>query len=115
MSVTAPPRPPDSDDLQALEALIEEARRRARRRRMGYAAISLGIAAAVGTVSLLRVAGDGSAPMPEPAAARPLPAPEIQLEGARLAYVPPPGRGLYVTNADGSGARRIAGCTTPPA
>ena len=43
MSVTAPPRPPhpsDPVDRDELEALIEEARRRARRRRILYAAVA---------------------------------------------------------------------------
>jgi Dirigent-like protein len=51
MSVSAPPKPSsiedppssieDPPDLDALEALIEEARRRARRRRQRYAAVAL--------------------------------------------------------------------------
>lgn len=40
MSVAAPPRPPRPDDA---EALIEEARRRARRRRWGYGALVLAL------------------------------------------------------------------------
>jgi hypothetical protein len=56
VSVFAPPKPPsneDSPDLDALEALIEEARQRARRRRQRYAAVVLlalflGFAAYVG-------------------------------------------------------------------
>jgi Dirigent-like protein len=56
MSVSAPPKPPsieDPPDLDALEALIEEARRRARRRRQRYAVVALsallvGFAAYVG-------------------------------------------------------------------
>jgi hypothetical protein len=50
VTVSAPPRPPDvgaPDDLNALEALIEEARRRARRRRQLYGASAL-VAAALG-------------------------------------------------------------------
>jgi hypothetical protein len=53
MSVTAPPRPPnptdpvDRDELEALvNALIEEARRRARRRRIMYAAVTASVALA---------------------------------------------------------------------
>jgi hypothetical protein len=45
MRVQAPPRPPQHDEL---EALIEEARRRARRRRLGYAAVVLGLLAVAG-------------------------------------------------------------------
>lgn len=49
MTVKAPPRPPRSDEPPDLEALIEEARRRARRRwRMGFAAFVL-LCALVGT------------------------------------------------------------------
>jgi photosystem II stability/assembly factor-like uncharacterized protein len=57
MSVSAPPRPPrsrdpvDRDELEALiEALIEEARQRARRRRRRYAACILLVALAAGGV-----------------------------------------------------------------
>lgn len=46
MTITAPSRPPEPDEL---EALIEEARRRARRRRRGYAA-ALGLAVLVGAL-----------------------------------------------------------------
>jgi photosystem II stability/assembly factor-like uncharacterized protein len=50
VAVSAPPRPPEHDDLQQLadelRALIEEARRRARRRRLLYAAILVAAAAA---------------------------------------------------------------------
>jgi photosystem II stability/assembly factor-like uncharacterized protein len=41
------PRPDDEPDVEALEALIEEARRRARRRRRGYAALLVAAAAAL--------------------------------------------------------------------
>jgi len=43
----SPPRPDDKPDVEALEALIEEARRRARRRRRGYAALLIAAAAAL--------------------------------------------------------------------
>src|SRR5512133_3488279 len=57
MSVTAPP-PPRQDEL---EALIEEARRRARHRRLRNAAMALGLAAiAVGVSAAVVVAGRGS-------------------------------------------------------
>jgi photosystem II stability/assembly factor-like uncharacterized protein len=47
-TVTGPPPPRSDEDLdaQALEALIEEARRRARRRRLGYAVSALAVVAA---------------------------------------------------------------------
>ena len=58
MSVIAPPRPPgvdDRPDLEALDALIEEARRRARRRRLrngraGVLVAAAGVAAFIGFV-----------------------------------------------------------------
>lgn len=59
MTVTAPPRPPGPDEL---EALIEEARRRARRRRRGYALV-VGLAVLVGLVVysfVARGAGSGA-------------------------------------------------------
>ncbi len=65
MSLVAPPKPPsdaDPPDLDALEALIEEARRRARRRRQRYAggallALLAGLAVYVG---FARGGGDGA-------------------------------------------------------
>jgi len=65
VTVTAPPRPPRLDDrvdheatnAEALEALIEEARRRARRRRIRYGVLA---ALATGTIAaLLAVDGGG--------------------------------------------------------
>jgi photosystem II stability/assembly factor-like uncharacterized protein len=43
----SPPRSDDQSDVEALEALIEEARRRTRRRRRGYAALLVAAAAAL--------------------------------------------------------------------
>ncbi len=65
MTVTAPPRPPRLDDrvefdaanVEALEALIEEARRRARRRRIRYGAMA---ALATGTIAALLAVDGGS-------------------------------------------------------
>jgi hypothetical protein len=59
MSILTRPRPARADDpsdVEALEALIEEARQRARRRRRGYAACAL-VAAAAGCLdgSYLRI------------------------------------------------------------
>jgi hypothetical protein len=48
MPVEAPPLPPSQDELDA--ALIEEARRRARRRRLGYAASALALLAVGGVL-----------------------------------------------------------------
>jgi photosystem II stability/assembly factor-like uncharacterized protein len=69
----SPPRPDDQSDVEALEALIEEARRRARRRRRGYAALLIAAAAALigyfgfdngGGSALSEVARDGSSVAP---------------------------------------------------
>ena len=65
MTVTTPPRPPRLDDrvdhdaanVEALEALIEEARRRARRRRIRYGMLT---ALATGTIAALLAVGGGS-------------------------------------------------------
>jgi Tol biopolymer transport system component len=59
MAVVAPPRSPEPEpvDADALDALIEEARRRARRRRMGYAACAL--VALAGTAIFLGLRGGG--------------------------------------------------------
>ncbi len=65
MTVTAPPRPPRLDDrvdhdaakVEALEALIEEARRRARRRRIRYGVMA---ALATGTIAALLAVDGGS-------------------------------------------------------
>src|SRR5215216_2902663 len=81
MAVSAPPRPPEPalpDDRNALEALIEEARRRARRRRLlyGVAAIAAG---ALGAGVFFAVGNDGDAGRPaeqaQPPGAPALPAP----------------------------------------
>jgi Tol biopolymer transport system component len=58
MSFVAPPRPPDverSPQLDPLEALIEEARQRARRRRRTYGAVAL--VAVLGALNLVFVLG----------------------------------------------------------
>jgi hypothetical protein len=56
VSVEAPPRTPEQDEL---DALIEEARRRARRRRLGYAAVVVALVAAAGGIYLAFGGGDG--------------------------------------------------------
>jgi Tol biopolymer transport system component len=111
MAVTAPERPrraPEFDDPERLEALIKEARRRARLRRLRYATCvvlvaSAGVAAVLGPG---RGGGAGGTAAPEPAPA----AWDIKLGGPRLAYVPVGGRGLFVTEPDGSGSRVLARC-----
>jgi WD40-like Beta Propeller Repeat len=48
VTIEAPPRPPQSDGPPDLEALIEEARRRARRRRLVFLSCALAVIAGVG-------------------------------------------------------------------
>src|SRR5215208_2112011 len=80
MTVTAPPRPPDRalpDDPAALEALIEEARRRARRRRQlyGLTALAAGALAAGASFGVGSRGGGGRpAERAQPAQAPALPA-----------------------------------------
>jgi TolB protein len=120
VAVTVPPRPPrsgdpvDREELEArVEALIEEARQRARRRRRIYAA-SVALVALVGMAVFLvfeRIAQSQTA-SPAPAArsgaAAGTPRSKIaflrDVNGARgeASYE------LYVMNADGSGKRRLA-------
>jgi photosystem II stability/assembly factor-like uncharacterized protein len=73
MSILTRPRPPRSDlpaDAEALEALIEEARERARRRRRGYAACTL-VAAAVGLLAFYGFNHGGGATRPQAHAGQP--------------------------------------------
>jgi photosystem II stability/assembly factor-like uncharacterized protein len=66
MSILTRPRPPRVDgpsDVEALEALIEEARQRARRRRRGYVACTL-VAAAVGLLGFYSFNQGGGATRP---------------------------------------------------
>ena len=76
MSVTAPPKPksaPLAEDLagrEAFEALIEEARQRARRRRRRYAAVALLIAAGIGSAAIV-FGGSGGPAVISPAASAP--------------------------------------------
>jgi TolB protein len=118
MTVTAPPHPPrpsepvDRDELEAfVEALIEEARQRARRRRRIYAAsatlVAL-VALAVSAVVQRSTQPDTASPA---LAARP-----SGLSGAatpRIAFTREPlhmgyAGVLWVMNRDGSGQRRLA-------
>jgi Tol biopolymer transport system component len=115
MVVTAPPRPPGVPEFresEQLEALIKEARRRARLRRLRYATFGVLVASA-GAAAVLgpgRGDGAGGTAAPEPV---PTVAPwEIKLAGARLAYVPEWSKHeLYVTKPDGSGAKKLAACS----
>jgi Tol biopolymer transport system component len=118
MTVTAPPRPPRSsepverEELEALvEALIEEARKRAQRRRRMYWAVATSVTL-IGVVVLTifdRVARSQTA---SPG----LPAPSSVPAGAatsKIVFTREPLRmgyagEMYVMNADGSGQRRLA-------
>jgi Tol biopolymer transport system component len=119
VAVTAPPRPPrsgdpvDREELEAREALIEEARQRARRRRRIYAA-SVALVALVGMAVFVvfERTGQSQTASPAPAAwsgaAAGTPRSKIAfvrfVNGARgkSSYE------LYVMNADGSRKRRLA-------
>jgi Tol biopolymer transport system component len=108
MAVTAPPRVRGLDESEQLEALIKEARRRARLRRLRYATLGVLVASA-GAAAVLGPGGGGGAG--GPAAPEPVPADaEIKLAGPRLAYVPQGAGVLYVTEPDGSGSRALAAC-----
>jgi dipeptidyl aminopeptidase/acylaminoacyl peptidase len=121
VTVTAPPRPPrpsdpvDREEVEALvEALIEEARQRAQRRRRVYWAVATA-ATLIGVVVLTiferaaqsRTAPQGlSARSSGPAGA----------EASKIAFIREPlNRGydgfLWVMNPDGSGQRRLAGAS----
>jgi hypothetical protein len=65
--------PPDSPDQAELEALIEEARRRARRRRLGYLAIVAGVLGLAGGLYLAFGGGGGTGPSGGGGSPQPLP------------------------------------------
>ncbi|MFZ1881611.1 MAG: hypothetical protein WAU41_15810 [Gaiellaceae bacterium] len=115
MLIATPPRPRPSDLREAAavealreQALIEEARRRARRRRTGYAAVVvgvLGIAAGAFGFGRLDTAGKAAQPADEPSAANVhgiTLVGKIVLEGG--------GNELLVVNPDGSGPQTTARC-----
>jgi Tol biopolymer transport system component len=120
VAVTAPPRPPrsrdpvDGEKLEAqVEALIEEARQRARRRRRVYAA-SVALVALVGMaldVGFERT-GQSQTASPAPAARSGAAAGTPSSKIAFLRFVSGARRDssyeLYVMNADGSGKLRLA-------
>ena len=116
MTVTAPPRPPrpsdpvDREELEAVvEALIEEARQRARRRRRIYAAVAGSSRSSGSALHGPRRAAQSQTASPALAARsrfRPDGEPKIAFirapreHGQRGAF--------YVMNADGSGQRKLA-------
>jgi Tol biopolymer transport system component len=114
MAVTAPVHPrraPEVDDPGRLEALIKEARRRARLRRLRYATFGIVVASA-GAAAVLGPGGGGAGGPAAPEPAQTAAPWEIKLAGARLAYVPEWSKHeLYVTKSDGSGAKKLAACS----
>jgi hypothetical protein len=120
VAVTAPPRPPrssgpvDREELEArVEALIEEARQRARRRRRIYAA-SVALVALVGMALYVGFdrTGQSQSASPAPAARSGAAAGTPRSKIAFVRFVNGARREssyeLYVMNADGSAKRRLA-------
>lgn len=124
MTVTAPPpeapRPSpgqESLDVEAQEALIKEARRRARRRQMGYAASALAVGAIVLAGFGVSNRGGGRAGQSGESAATvgggadlTLPANGVLAieDNKGLNWVNP--GSLFAVNGDGSGMRQLARC-----
>jgi len=118
VSITAPPRSPRSSDpvthgeFEALvEALIEEARNRAQRRRRRNAAV-MTLVALVGGAVFAVLGRSSQSPSASPALAAPRSVPTLAT-GSKLAFISEPSAGgycgtVYVMNADGSGQRRLA-------
>jgi Tol biopolymer transport system component len=120
VSVTAPPRPPDQGDpvsrkeIEALvEALIEEARREQRRRHRRYLALTA-LAASVGAVVLILLAGGAASQTASPTVSARMNA-GAQAGTSTIAFISAPrpdfGQGtnaLYVVNADGSEKRLLS-------
>ena len=121
MSITAPPRPPrssdpvDRDELEAIvEALIEEARRRTRRRRLLYGAVAMLVAVVgIALVAFFGATAQSQPASPGLAAGSRLPPGTAD---ARIAFISAPPRcpqcnvplgDLYIMNADGSEQRLV--------
>jgi TolB protein len=104
-------------DVEAQEALIKEARRRARRRQMGYAASTLAVGAIVLAGFGVSHRGGGRAGRSAESAARPATAPisrlpangVLAIEDRKSLDVTNPDR-LFAVNSDGSGLRQLARC-----
>ena len=124
MTVTAPPRPPRSNDpvdheeFEALvEALIEEARQRARRRRRMYGAVAA-VVALVGVAVFAGFERTAQSQSASPALAAPSSL-AAGADGSKIAFIynvpgaqpfvgePFQDWDLYVMNADGSGKRSL--------
>jgi TolB protein len=120
VAVTAPPRPPHSGDPvdreehgALVEALIEEARQRTRRRRRIYAAL-VALVAFVGMALYVGFVRAGRSQTVSPAPATRLGA-AAGTPRSKIAFLRSVNRArgessdeLYVMNADGSGKRRLA-------
>lgn len=113
MSVIAPPRPPSpavADSLEALreEALIKEARQRARRRRQRYAALVAMATVIAGLVAVFALRPDTGGAQPS-ATSRPLaPAATSATRSTIVFTTNPSGTSmLYRMNADGTGLHRL--------
>jgi Tol biopolymer transport system component len=118
VTVTAPPRPPrpgdpvDREELEALvEALIEEARQRARRRGLTYGAG----ATAVALIGVVVFAIFDRTAQSQSASAVPAARPSLAAgtAGPKMAFISEPlhmgyAGVVYIMNADGSGKRRLA-------
>jgi TolB protein len=117
MTVTAPPRPPrpsdplDREELEALvEALIEEARKRAQRRRRRNGAIVTFVAlVGVALFAVLGRSAQSQTASPSLATRSSLPA---AAASSKIAFISqPPGGGycgsVHVMNTDGSGRHRL--------
>jgi hypothetical protein len=124
VSVTAPPRPPrpgDPVERDELEALIEEARQRARRRRRKYTVIAT-LLAFVGLTAFIVFERTAQSQSASPAPSRVNAG--AQAVTSRIAFVTgvlKPSRSgsflqteLYVMNADGSGKRRLVRDASSP-
>ena len=110
MPVTAPPRPPShTDTVEALreQALIKEARERARRRHQRYAAAVAIATAIIGAGAAFAMRPDNGGAQPS-AAAHPLaPAAPNGTRSTIVFAVLTRGTLLYRINADGTGLHRL--------
>jgi hypothetical protein len=115
VSVSAPPRPPDRVDRSEPEALIQEARERARRRRRRYAAglvlaalTGLVVATALGRTALTLRGGHPNAGLSSAASTRAGPVIAFLRGGPAFRSAAPYRLELELIHADGSGLRRLA-------